>query len=221
MGDLQKNYEKKQKKVRECARITTEWIEESINLKQKILNNKNLLVKIVRVAYLLANTIERGNKILVCGNGGSASDAAHFSAELLNQLCLGRTSALPAIDLTAFNSTITAIGNDWGYEDVFSKPLQALGQKDDVLIAISTSGTSKNILNAIEAAREKGIYVVMLTGSGKGKENLLDMVSNFVIAVPDERTSIIQESHIMILHILVNLMDYIRFDVDYLDKRTW
>lgn len=184
------------------------WIERSIKIKQEMMYNElDYLYAIVRAAELLARTIENGNKILVCGNGGSASDSAHFVAELMNRFSLMREYPLPAIDLSAMNSTITAIANDYEYKYVFSKQVEALAKRGDILFAISTSGTSENIIEAIDAAIRKKIYCVLLTGMNyESKDHYL-----LKIRVPSKITPAIQEAHIMIIHMICDYIDnYLR-----------
>ena len=144
-------------------------------------------------------------KILVCGNGGSAADAQHFSAELLNRFEMERP-ALPAIALTTDTSTITAIGNDYNFNQIFEKQVQALGQAGDILLAISTSGNSENINLAINAAKEKYMDIIGLSGKDGGQMNDL-LKDHLNIIVPSDRTAHIQENHIVILHIICTLID--------------
>ena len=151
-------------------------------------------------------TLRNQKKILCCGNGGSASDAQHFSGELLNRLEKERP-ALPAIALTTDTSTITAIGNDYSYSDVFSKQIEALGNDGDTLLAISTSGNSENIIKAIDVAHKKNMAVVALTGKNGGKIRHLLNNNDVEICVPAERTIRIQEIHILIIHALCDYID--------------
>lgn len=146
-------------------------------------------------------------KILACGNGGSAADCQHFSAELLNRFERERPG-LPAISLTTDSSTLTAIGNDYHFDDVFSKQLRALGQAGDVLLGITTSGNSRNVIRAIEAAHERGIACVILNGR-KGGEITSILTGNDVnICVPATSTARIQEVHGIVIHCLCDLIDY-------------
>jgi D-sedoheptulose 7-phosphate isomerase len=177
---------------------------ESIQVK---INAADVLVEpIEKAAQLMSHALLSGGKILSCGNGGSACDAMHFSGELLNRLERERPS-LPAIALSADISAITAIGNDYSYHEIFAKQIQALGQENDVLLAISTSGNSVNILKAIEAAHLRGMHIVALTGKNGGDVPPLLTSKDVEIRVPANRTMRIQEMHILIIHCLCDLID--------------
>jgi D-sedoheptulose 7-phosphate isomerase len=152
-------------------------------------------------------------KILACGNGGSAADAQHFSAELLNRFEMERP-ALPAIALTTDSSTITSIANDYDYDQVFSKQVRALGQPDDLLLAISTSGNSRNIVDAIHAAHERQMGVVALTGRNGGVMTEVLGQQDVHICVPHSRTARIQEVHILCLHCLCDAIDCLLLGVE-------
>lgn len=178
----------------------------SQNIQTSILTADSLIPTIVKAGNVLAHCLLEGNKILCCGNGGSAGDAQHFTGEMLNRLERERPS-LPAIALTTDTSTITAIGNDYSFEDVFAKQVFALGQKNDVLIAITTSGHSKNVISAIEAAHTRQMHIIALTGRKGGQiPSVLDK-NDVEIRVPAERTIRIQETHILIIHCLCDLID--------------
>jgi D-sedoheptulose 7-phosphate isomerase len=150
--------------------------------------------------------ITSGGKVLACGNGGSASDAQHFAAEFIGRFERERPG-LAAIALTADSAILTAVGNDYGFNDIFSKQVQALGAPGDVLLAITTSGNSANVLAAVEAARAKEMTVIALTGHGGGKMNELLTETDVHICVPHERTARIQEVHILALHCLCDAVD--------------
>ncbi len=150
--------------------------------------------------------ITGGGKVLVCGNGGSASDAQHFAAEFIGRFERERPG-LAAIALSTDTSIITAIGNDYSFNEIFSKQVQALGAPGDVLIAISTSGNSANVLAAVEAARVKEMTVIALTGRGGGKMTSLLTETDVHICVPHERTARVQEVHILALHCLCDAVD--------------
>ena len=150
--------------------------------------------------------ITAGGKVLACGNGGSASDAQHFAAEFIGRFERERPG-LAAIALTTDTSILTAIGNDYSFVEIFSKQVQALGQPGDVLIAITTSGNSANVLAAVEAAHAKEMTVIALTGRGGGKMNELLTETDVHICVPHERTARIQEVHILALHCLCDAVD--------------
>jgi phosphoheptose isomerase len=148
-----------------------------------------------------------GHKIMSCGNGGSACDAMHFSGEMLNRFKHERPS-LPAIALTADISTITSIANDYSYHEIFAKQLRALAQPGDLLLAISTSGNSPNILNTIKAAHDRNINVIALTGCDGGKIAELLKEGDFEIRVPATETARIQETHLLIIHCICDVIDY-------------
>ncbi len=175
----------------------------SIETKKKILNDPLFLNEIEQVAVTCVDALQRGNKILFCGNGGSAADAQHLAAELSGRFYYDR----PPLDAEALNvnmSYITAVGNDYGYDAVFARALQAKGKKGDVLIAISTSGNSKNVVSAVEVAREKGLVTVGMTGS---KGGILSRICEFLLKVPSEDTPRIQESHIFIGHAICEIIE--------------
>jgi len=144
----------------------------------------------------LAHVIAGGNQILICGNGGSAADSQHFAAELIGRFEMER-SAWPAVALTTDTSILTAVGNDYGFTDVFARQVQGLGRSGDALIGISTSGSSGNVIRAVEVAREKGMYTVGLLGKNGGA---LKPLVNSAIVIADKATARIQEAHIFILH---------------------
>lgn len=161
---------------------------------------------IEKAGALMVDALINGHKILACGNGGSAADAQHFSAELLNRFEVERPS-LPAISLTTDTSTLTSIANDYHYDDVFAKQIRALGNKGDILLAISTSGNSPSIINAINSAHDRGMKVVSLTGRDGGKMAPLVQQSDVEIRVPAKKTTRIQETHILVIHCLCDLID--------------
>jgi len=154
----------------------------------------------------MVQALLEGHKILSCGNGGSACDALHFSSEMLNRFKQERPG-LPAIALTADIATLTSIANDYHYSDVFAKQVRALGQSGDVLLAISTSGNSSNILHAIKAAHDKNIRVIALTGHDGGKIADSLKESDIEIRVPAYDTARIQETHVLIIHCLCDIID--------------
>jgi D-sedoheptulose 7-phosphate isomerase len=151
-------------------------------------------------------SLKAGGKIMACGNGGSAADSQHFSAELLNRFEKERPP-LAAIALTTDTSTLTSIANDYRYEDVFAKQVQALGRKGDVLLAISTSGNSPNVIEAMHKAHDQGITVVALTGKQGGKMTALLAPGDIHLCVPAERTARIQEVHLLTIHCLCDGID--------------
>jgi D-sedoheptulose 7-phosphate isomerase len=161
---------------------------------------------IVAAAEAMTNCILAEHKILSCGNGGSAADAQHFSAEMLNRFEMERPG-LPALALTTDSSTITSIANDYQFAEIFSKQIRALGQKGDILLAFSTSGESHNIIHAIDAAHDRDMTIIVLTGREGGQ--IADMMKDddFELRVPSWSTARIQEVHIMIIHSLCDLID--------------
>ena len=176
------------------------------SIQTKMIAADTLSEHILTAADLMVQCLLNNHKILSCGNGGSAGDAQHFSSELLNRFESERPS-LPAIAQTADSSTITAIANDYSYNDVFSKQIKALGQAGDTLLAISTSGNSKNVCDAIDAAHQRNMRIIALTGKDGGSmANLLDN-NDIEIRVPSHSTARIQESHLVIIHCLCDMID--------------
>lgn len=157
-------------------------------------------------ALLMTSALVSGNKILTCGNGGSAADAQHFSSELINRYERER-QPLPAIALTTDSSTLTSIANDYDYDLIFSKQIRALGQTNDILFAITTSGSSANLIQAIHAAHEREVKVVALTGRDGGEVGALMHTNDIEIRVPGPSTARIQEVHLVVLHCLCQLID--------------
>jgi D-sedoheptulose 7-phosphate isomerase len=165
-----------------------------------------LAAPIARAAECIAVSLSNEGKALVCGNGGSAADAQHFAAELVGRFERERPG-LAAIALTTDTSILTAVANDYSYETVFARQVSALGRKGDVLLAISTSGNSPSIVEAIHAAHEGGLRVVALTGRGGGKAGSILAESDVHLCVPSERTPRIQEVHLLIVHCLCDAID--------------
>ena len=181
---------------------------DSLKVEEDFINNNITEIILVAEKIVLAFTNDR--KLMLCGNGGSAADAQHIAAEFINRFELERPP-LPAIALTTDTSVITCIGNDYSFNDIFSKQVKAIGLEDDILMAISTSGNSPNILSAAKAAKDMGIYVVGLIGNDGGK--LKGLVDSCLI-VNSASTARIQESHILAGHIICKLVDYILFQKD-------
>jgi D-sedoheptulose 7-phosphate isomerase len=179
-----------------------ETFEESMAIKRHFFEQN--AAALIDGARALAASVHAGGKILIFGNGGSAADAQHMAAEMVGRMLVDRRP-LPAIALTTDSSNLTAIGNDFGYDVVFEKQVQALAKKEDVILAISTSGNSKNVLLAVEAARKIGSKVISLTGGTGGKLKPLSDISINVEA--GKNSSRIQESHIFAFHSLVDLLD--------------
>ena len=189
-------------------------IETATNILQRSLNEhleaiqdtlQSQLNNIERAGELLCKTLLQGNKVLLCGNGGSAADAQHIAAELVGRY-ESKRRAWPAIALTTDTSALTALSNDYGYEEVFARQVEALDAVDDVLLALSTSGTSANVLKAVSKAREIGCKTIALTG-GVGQP--LVSMCDLAVVVPATRTSRIQECHITIGHLWCEMVDQI------------
>ena len=176
---------------------------ESISIKQAMLDDEILLAKIEEIAGLLISTFKNGNKVLLCGNGGSAADALHIATELSGKFYLQR-APLNAEALTVNTPGLTAISNDYSFENIFSRTLEGKGKKDDVLIAISTSGNSKNVLNAILKANEIGMISVGFSGETAGK---MKDICQFLLQVPSEDTARIQEAHITLGHAICEIVE--------------
>ncbi len=182
---------------------------DSIQTKQKAA--EIMSADIVRAIKLMHQALSSEKKILACGNGGSAADAQHFAAELVGRFERERRE-LPAIALSTDSSILTAIANDYSYEVIFSKQVKALGQSGDVLLAISTSGNSANVIAAIEAAHLKGMSVIAFTGKDGGKIKNILKNSDVHLCVPADRTARIQETHLLLLHCLCDGVDHLMFD---------
>lgn len=179
------------------------YIQDSIETKQKILNDKNILLTIQSAADIIVKAYRNGKKVLTAGNGGSAGDAQHIAGELVSKFFFDRPG-LSAFSLATDTSILTAIGNDYGYENSFSRQIQANANEGDVFIAISTSGNSKNIVKAIIEAKKKNVTTIGLVGK---KSCEMDTLCDYIIKVPSESTPTIQESHIMIGHIICALVE--------------
>ena len=178
--------------------------QESIRIKTAGLETLPPLIE--QAGNMMVQALLKGNKILCCGNGGSAGDAQHFSAEMLNRFERERPS-LPAIALTTDTSTLTSIANDYSYDEVFAKQIKGLGQTNDILLAISTSGNSTNLIQAIHAAHDRGLQVLALTGKAGGIMATVLNKNDLEIRVPADKTSRIQESHLLIIHCLCDYID--------------
>ena len=189
----------------------SENFSESAHLKLQSMDT--LARPIAAAAERMVQCLRGDGKILACGNGGSAADSQHFAAELLNRFEMERPG-LAAIALTTDSSTLTSIANDYDFEQVFSKQVRALGHKSDVLLAISTSGNSKNVLAAIVAAHENGMSVVALTGRNGGKMTEVLLPSDIHVCVPAHSTARIQEVHLLTLHCLCDAIDCLLLGVE-------
>lgn len=188
-------------RLSDLASIATSQLEASARVKHEMTAQSAVIVDIAR---LIADALQQGNKVLFCGNGGSAADAQHLAAELVGRFLTERR-ALPGIALTANSSVVTAIGNDYGFDQVFARQVAALGKPGDVLVAISTSGRSRNVLAALEEARRRSVKTVVFTGpQGPAKD-----MADYVVAVPTTETPRIQEAHTTVGHVICALVDQI------------
>jgi D-sedoheptulose 7-phosphate isomerase len=174
---------------------------------------EELAEPISQAIEIMFTALSNGNKILACGNGGSAADCQHFAAELVGRFERERLP-LPALALTTDTSILTAVGNDYGFRDVYAKQVQAFGQSGDVLLALSTSGNSANVVAAIEAAVERDMRIIALTGKGGGVMGELMSEADVHICVPHDRTARIQEVHALTIHILCDGIDVALFGGD-------
>jgi len=178
-------------------------IKESILTKKRLLNDTSIIKLIDKVSEECVNVFKNNGKILLAGNGGSAADSQHISAEFVSRFYFDRPG-LPSIALTTDTSALLAIGNDYGFEKVFSRQIEALGVKGDLFIGISTSGNSKNVINALIAANKKGLITVGLMGENGG---LMEDLCTYAIKVPSDQTPRIQEAHILIGHIICAIVE--------------
>jgi len=176
----------------------------SIDTKQALINDTKRLEGLLEVAKVASSTIKAGHKIMLCGNGGSAADSQHIAAELIGRFEKERRS-MAAIALTTDTSALTAIGNDYGYDQVFARQVEGLGQSGDLLIGISTSGNSTNVIKAMEVAQSKGIRTVALVGDKP--EGAMQAIADYVLPAPSTNTARIQECHILIMHTLCQLVE--------------
>lgn len=208
---LKKNEWRKKMEIEEKIKNA---YEESIKVKELFFKENIAIIK--EVAELIAKTLSEGGKILIFGNGGSATDASHIAAEFVNRFKRERPG-LPAIALNTDMAVITAIANDYDYSEIFAKQIKALGQKGDVAIGISTSGSSRNVIKAIEVAKKRGLKTIAFT-SKKG-EKLISKV-DYAFAVASEETPRIQETHITLGHILCELVEDILFELPVTKRKT-
>ncbi len=193
--------------VPELRNIIETWLDESINVKQRMLTNADLISKVEVVARKCVDACLAGNKVLLAGNGGSAADAQHLAGEFVSRFNYDRPG-LAALALTVDTSVLTAIGNDYGYEHLFARQIQAFARSGDVFIGLSTSGNSPNVIAALEQARSMNVFTVGMTGeTGGGMRDLCDVC----LCVPCTETPRIQESHITLGHIICGLVEHIIF----------
>ena len=174
-----------------------------MDVKKELLNNENLLKNLEALVEEIVNAISNGHKLVLCGNGGSASDALHFAGEIVGRFIRER-DAWPAVVLNADVATMTAIGNDYSYNDVFARQAQGHCQEGDILIGISTSGNSENVLRAVNMAKSKGSKTAALLGKDGGK---IGKIVDYPLIVPCNITARVQESHILLIHIMCELAE--------------
>lgn len=191
--------------------LVKKQLAQSIATMQQVLGNDEIHNSVVRAGEITANAMKAGGKLLVCGNGGSAADAQHLVAEFVSRLTVDRP-ALRAIALTTDTSILTAIGNDYSYDNVFERQVEALGIKGDVLLAISTSGNSKNCVKALKLARTLGLHTIAYTGNDGGtmKEH-----ADINVVIPSKTTMNIQESHLALEHIFCMVVERFYFGADF------
>jgi D-sedoheptulose 7-phosphate isomerase len=175
----------------------------SINVKKAILEDEHLLNVVDKLVTIMTEAFQNGNKVLFCGNGGSAADAQHLSAEFSGRFYTDR-NPLPSEALHCNTSYLTAVANDYGYDIVYSRMVKGMGKKGDVLVGLSTSGNSVNILKALQQANDMGMTSIAFTGAGGGK---MKGVAHYLVNVPSDDTPRIQESHIMIGHIICQMVE--------------
>lgn len=181
-------------------------IEEVINEQMenlKSLREGNYIGNVINIVNIINNSLKKNGKVLIAGNGGSAADAQHFAAELVGRFMKER-KALSAVALTTDSSVLTCMGNDYGFDDIFSRQVEALGNKEDIFFGISTSGNSKNIIKAVESAKDRGLITIGLLGKNGGK---LKDICDYSIIMPYKETARIQEHHIMTIHLICEFVE--------------
>lgn len=179
------------------------YIQNSISTKEKLLQNKQILQKIQQISEEITKSLKNGNKILFIGNGGSASDCDHLATEFVSRFYKDR-HAFNAISLTSNNALITALSNDFSYDKAFSRQIEAIGKKGDILFALSTSGNSKNIIESLNIANEMGLLTIGFTGQ---KESLMDTLCSILIKIPSTETPNIQEAQMTLGHLICLLVE--------------
>ena len=195
--------------IERLRKRTSQHFLDSIAVKQEA--EKVLPESVARGILAMVECLRAGGKVMACGNGGSAADAQHFAAELIGRFERERED-LAAIALTTDTSILTAIGNDYSYDEIFSKQVRGLGKKGDILLGISTSGNSKNVVKAIEAAKKMGIKIIAFTGNDGGKIATLLDKDDIHLCAPSTRTARIQETHLVLLHALCDGVDHVLYD---------
>jgi D-sedoheptulose 7-phosphate isomerase len=187
--------------------LVLDRIQRSIEVKQALLKDATFRELLTRAALEIVKSLRAGGKVLFFGNGGSAADAQHLAAEFTGRY-LKERRALPALALHGNSSAVTAIGNDYGFDLVFARQMEALGKEGDIAVGISTSGNSRNVLRALEVAKSKGIFTVALTGASGG---LMKKIANCTLCIPSEETPRIQECHILTGHIICEIAEEMLF----------
>jgi D-sedoheptulose 7-phosphate isomerase len=190
--------------------LILEKLGNSVATLQKVMANDALLSAVAEAAEATGKAMLAGRKLMVAGNGGSAADSQHLVAEFVSRLTVDRP-AMRAVALTTNSSILTAVGNDYGYDNVFERQIEALGQAGDVFLGISTSGNSRNVLKALEMSRKLGILTIGFGGGGGGK---MPSLCDFNVIVPSEITAHIQESHLALEHIYCNLVEIVYFGAE-------
>ncbi|HEV8046706.1 MAG TPA: D-sedoheptulose 7-phosphate isomerase [Terriglobales bacterium] len=193
--------------LRALRALLRDRIGRSIELKEALLKDEHFQELVVQVAMQIVKSLERGGKVFFFGNGGSAADAQHLAAEFTGRF-LKERRALPALALSVNSSSLTAIGNDYGFDIVFARQLEALGREGDVAVGISTSGNSPNVIRALETANSKSIFSVALTGKSGGT---LKNIADCTICIPSEETPRIQECHILTGHLICEIVEEVLF----------
>jgi D-sedoheptulose 7-phosphate isomerase len=191
--------------------LVKKQLTQSVAVLTAVLNDDSIHAAVLQAGKLVAEAMKAGRKLMVCGNGGSAADSQHLAAEFVSRLTVDRP-ALRAIALTTDSSILTAIGNDYSYDNVFERQVEALGLEGDVLLAISTSGNSKNCIKALKLARSMGIHTVSYTGNGGGAMKALSEIN---VIVPSNVTMNIQESHLALEHILCMIVERYIFGPEF------
>jgi D-sedoheptulose 7-phosphate isomerase len=191
--------------------LVRKQLAQSIETMTRVLHDEAIHAAVVEAGRITAEAMQSGRKLMVCGNGGSAADAQHLVAEFVSRLTVDRP-ALRAIALTTDTSILTAIGNDYSYDNVFERQIEALGQAGDVLLAISTSGNSKNCIKALELAKRMGIHTIAFTGN---KGGAMAALADTNVIIPSDTTMNIQESHLALEHIFCMVVERFVFGIDF------
>ncbi|MCL2146570.1 MAG: SIS domain-containing protein [Synergistaceae bacterium] len=188
--------------IERCKKI----VEDSVNLFKNVLHDEKLLKKVAETTTVVVNCIKGGGKILICGNGGSAADAQHFAAELVGSFMIKDRKGFPAIALTSDSAVLTSLCNDTSVEQVFARQVEALGKTGDLVIGITTSGNSKNVINALRIAKSAGLKTVCITGLLPENAEI-KLSSDIVVDVPSSSTPRIQEVHGLLIHVICEIVE--------------